>query len=262
MEASAQVSPVQVLADEPSALLEYLSKRTAATLGRRVQRADAIVQGSVTGVDVETAGDHKSQVAHLAVERRLAGDDPGDELTLAHAWTSGGTGEADPDIVLSVGDNGVWFLERADGERYRLAADERGPMVDRELADALAWYTQLPGDGDGDARREALSAAIADGNPRIWREAIRALGDSGDEQAAERLRAALDGADDERRERIAAALWRLGRRDEALSAIAPLLDGPARDAWLARWGLAYTVGPDGQRIPELYGPDANAAAGD
>ena len=58
------------------------------------------------------------------------------------------------------------------------------------------------------------------------------------------------------------ALWRLGERDAALAAMEPLLAGDAKDAWLKRWGLDYSVDAEGRRTAELLRTGCRRAAGD
>jgi hypothetical protein len=267
--ASAQVTPVQVLRDERDALIEYIAARTAETVARRVDRADIVALGKVTGVETALAGDRvRAQLASLAVERLVHGSAEGDELTLAHPQTATGTGNATPDRMVSEGDRGLWFLVRVAGDvsyvsgtAYQLAPGESGPVAGDaadQLAEAVAWVAGPAADSGS----EALAKGLRSPNPRIARTAARLLADSGDREAATLLRDGLDGAGDEQRDRLAAALWRLGDREAALAAIEPLLTDDAKDDWLRRWGLAYTVDAEGRRTAELYGPDAAAAAGD
>lgn len=267
---STELLPVEVLPDDRGALLEYVARRTARTVGRRVDRAGVVVLGTVQAVELVAleppSSGGKLQVGQLAVDKVLAGPPQDSPLTLAHLRTALSFEAAAREIDLAQGERGVWFLVGAGtdmpslpGAAHRLADGETGPAP-AELSRAVEWYAALP--AEAGARRDALAAAAHARDERIARAAIRALGDSGDAAAAAPVEAALDGATDERRERIAAALWLLGRREAALSAIAPLLAGDAKDAWLERWGLAYTLGPDGRRIAELYGPDAAAAAAD
>jgi hypothetical protein len=257
---STELLPVQVVPDDPPALIEYVAARTARTVGKRVEQADAVVLGAVQGVELQPASSGgKLQIARLAVDKVLAGPAQDATLTLAHPKTALSFEAAAREPEVAQGDRGVWFLAAVGTDAHRLADGETGPAPG-ELSRAVEWYAALP--AEAGARRDALAEALQERDEPIGRTAIRALGESGDTAAAAPLEAGLDGASDERRERIAAALWLLGRRDAALSAMEPLLAGDAKDAWLARWGLAYTLDADGRRIAELYGPDASAAAAD
>ncbi len=280
MNLPAQVAPVQVIADEPGALMDYLAARTAETVGKRVERADVAVLATLTAVEpvplggpAQLARDARLRIGRLAVERALYGAQEGDELIVADPRTLGAAGTAAAPAPLVEGDRGLWLLERVREDApyaaalpspaYRLAPGETGPVRDAsaaELAEAVAWYAGMP--AEADERRDAMSEGLQHPNPRIARGAARALGDSGDPAAAQALRAAMDGTHDDQRERLAAALWRLGCRDEALAAMRAPFDGDAKEVWLQRWGLDYTVDEHGARIPELFGPDAAAAAGD
>ena len=73
MSASAQVTPVQVLPDEPDALMEYVAARTGETVCRRLERADVVVTGAITSVEIATIEGAAPMRVQLGAARRGAG---------------------------------------------------------------------------------------------------------------------------------------------------------------------------------------------
>jgi hypothetical protein len=292
VDALARVARTVSFADDSGRILEYLVQRTDETVVHRVDGADVVVLGAVVDVEtrvVEVPEHALVEVARLAVEERLAGDAPGSSLTLAHARTARGTTPAVPDPSIALGDRGLFFLQELDeGERngrdvpspsYRLAAlqdflpfrtedvDERGRPTIRdeterveETADAVRWYAGLPDEADG--RCAALASAPNHRNPRIAWAAVRSLALSSCPGRAEALAAALEGADEDLQTRIMLGLWISGEHSRSAELLESLQAGHGKDAWLAAWGLAYSVDEAGRRQPVLFGPDPAEAKGD
>lgn len=261
---SPSVTPVEVVKDEPAELLDYLARRTAETLGGRVDRSNAVVEGAVSGIETATVHEGGARllvdVASLEVDRVAAGDVHPQRLTLVHARRATGTEPLVPDVSLSAGDRGLWFLQRvgadaaeaaaADAPAYRLTPPALGPSQDEETAQAVDWY----------AAHDGPAAGLDHPNPLVVHEAVRVLAERADPDAIATLRRAAEGGSEDLRLRIAAALWRAGRHAEALEVAGALMDDDAREAWLARWGLARSHDHEGRPTGELYGPAAAGAS--
>ena len=275
MSASTRVTKTVAFPDTPAAVLDYVLSRTAATIGHRVDDARLVVAGHVTQVEPVQAGGRRIDLAHVAVERALAGPPVGTELRLAHPRAAA-TGPPPHAPTLWRCLRGVFFLEPLAAEdpvaqaiahpAFRLRAGDHD-IVGRDdaalldqAADAVAWYAALP--ADDVARYEAMVQALGSPNAHVARTAARALGASGRPEAAAVLEATLGRADDAVRDCILAALWRLGRRERAIELLEGVRAGEGSDAWLSRWGLAHSVDTEGRQEAMLFGPDPEELKGD
>jgi len=237
------LDPGTVFADEPTAWLDYLERRTRHTVGARCAAADLVVVGRRTG-------------EVLDVGEVLKGESTGTVPLPPVPRDFDGSEALSPSVH--------------DGERALVFADEHRDLLDRPGAtvgelttddldaqiEAATWFVGLPEDVDG--RVPALVDAADDDNPAIASSALRALGDEGHTAATTDLMAVAIASD------VAAvpaalaavALWLLDERARAGAALAGTVDRLGRDRFLDLWGVreapddpATLVGPDPDLLP-------------
>jgi hypothetical protein len=232
------LEPGTVFADEPTAWLDYLERRTRHTVGARCAAADLVVVGRRAG-DV------------LEVDTVLKGD---------------AVGTVDlPPVPRDVDGSEALSPSVHDGERALVFADDRRALLARPGAtvgelttddldgqiEAATWFAGLP--EDVDARVPALVDGADDDNPAIASSALRALGDEGHTAATTDLMTVAIASDVAAAPAVlaAVALWLLDEKARAGAALAGTVDRLGRDRFLDLWGVlearhdpATLVGPD------------------
>ena len=232
------LEPGTVFADEPTAWLGYLERRTRHTVGARCAAAGLVVVGRRTG-DV------------LEVGTVLKGEDVGTVDLPPVPRDFDGSEALSPSVH--------------DGERALVFAVDRQTLLDRPGAtvgelttddldaqvEAATWFVGLP---DGvDARVRALVDGADDDNPATASSALRALGDEGHTAATTDLMTVAIASDAAAVAAVlaAVALWLLDERARAGAALAGTVDRLGRDRFLDLWGVreapddpATLVGPD------------------
>lgn len=270
---AAHVVPIVTLPNTDVAILDYLVVRTSNTLGARVDRADAIVVGTVQQVSSEC----DTQVARIQVERWLFGSEQPGEVRVVYPSAHGADGGTQP-ILIEL-QRGLLFL-RGGPSSYHLAPGEMGmqtfketdfdqrgqPFISdatREVDETIAaveWYSSLS--RGKVARDAALLNAIDSSNPRIARYAIRALSRPRQPARARLFAQRADAAPEDLALRFMLGLWLMLARDQALERLERLFHAHPRNAWLRGWGLEPTVTRPGQVADTLFGPDPSEKAGD
>jgi hypothetical protein len=295
MGSEVKVRSTEVLADSPASILDYLARRTSDTVGKQVERSDAIVVGEVeeTGghsVDVkpqdtstlqewfsgEAGSTPKIMVfqTRVRVEEWLKGPGNPDVIDLVYVPRSRShDSEALP--LSDVNDRGMLCLRNLPPQSpyvsylpeqaYQLARGEKGMRTFRddqaavnETLAAMRWYLALPPD-DTDRRRKALIDALQEGNPQIVHHAIRELAETSAPGAAESFKEMLIAATGELRTELMLGLWVIGERTAALEILDQELSR-GKENWLARWELKFSSNETGGRLDTLFGPAASEMA--
>jgi hypothetical protein len=234
--------PVTVFADEPTAWLDYLERRTRHTVGARCAAADLVVVGRRTGevLDVSTVlkGAASGTVPLPPVPRDLDGSE-----ALRPAVRDG---ERALVFAVAGGDGGWVLLDRPGATVGELTADDLDGQVE-----AATWFAGLP--LDEDARVRALVEAADDDNGATTSSALRALGDEGHASATTDAMAVAIASDVPAVPAVlaAVALWLLDEKARASAALAGTVDRLGRDRFLDLWGVqeadqdpASLVAPD------------------
>ena len=218
------LEPVTVFADEPTAWLDYLERRTRHTVGARCAAADLVVVGRRAGdvleVDAVLKGESVGTVDLPPVPRDFDGSEA---LTPS---------VHDGERALVFADGRRDLLDRPGATVGELTADDLDGQID-----AATWFVRLP--QDVDARVAALVDGADDDNPATASSALRALGDEGHTAATTDLMAVAIASD------VAAvpaalaavALWLLDERARAAAALAGTVDRLGRDRFLELWGV-------------------------
>lgn len=233
--------PVTVFADEPTAWLDYLERRTRHTVGARCAAADLVVVGRRAGDVLRVSAVLQGEAAEVVDLPPVPRDFDGSEALTPSVQ--------DGERAL------VFAVVSSDGRGTLL--DVPGAAVGERTVDdldaqigAATWFAGLPHDDD---RVVALVAATDDDNPATASSALRALGDEGHASATTDLMGLAMASDVPvvPAALAAVALWLLDERARAAAALAGTVDRLGRDRFLDLWGVqeaendpAALVGPD------------------
>ena len=232
------LEPGVVFADEPTAWLDYLERRTRHTVGARSAAADLVVVGRRTGDVLEVDAVLKGEAAATVDLPPVPRDFDGSEARNPSVH--------DGERALVFADDRRNLLDRPGATVGELTTDD----LDGQIA-AATWFVGLP--EDDDARVPALVEGADDDNPATSSSALRALGDEGHTAATTDLMAVAIASDVAAVPAVlaAVALWLLDERARAAAALAGTVDRLGRDRFLDLWGVreapddpATLVGPD------------------
>ncbi|MDQ0372710.1 hypothetical protein [Cellulomonas humilata] len=230
--------PVTVFADEPTAWLDYLVRRTRHTVGARCAAADLVVVGRRAGDVLEVGTVLKGEPVGTVDLPPVPRDFDGSEAM------SPSVHDGERALVFAVDRRDL--LDRPGATVGELTTDDLDGQIE-----AATWFVGLP--QDVETRVPALVDAAADDNPATASSALRALGDEGHTSATTDLMGVAIASD------VAAvpatlaavALWLLDEKARAAAALAGTVDRLGRDRFLDLWGVqesdddpATLVAPD------------------
>ena len=270
MAARVVVAPVETVADTPDGLLEYLVRRTAATIGTFVDRSDAVILGEVveTGalsvpvrdedldalqpwLSGESGAVPHIDVVHTLVRAAewLVGEGSTEYVRVVHVPSQQRVVASDDHVaIFATGDSGLLFLCRISstlGSHNRI----RTTALD-ETIEAIRWYASTCGDID------RLRAGLSQHNRLVVRHSIRQLALRRVEGTAKRFLKMDHSATADLRLHLALGLWVLGEHEAARLILDQLLQEIGVETFLAQWGLKHSLTEGGQRTATLFGPAA------